>query len=156
MSPVISSSELIEDIWATLDDHQFIDDRSNVIVSFNRLTQQWDRLVALPINLGVILEPTSAVEDVIPFLDQLQIVVLQFKAFADGRAFSQARLLRDRYAYRGDIRAVGNVFCDQLWFMKRSGFNQFQPGEGEDLELAFRIFGEISQTYQTELKQSLG
>ena len=49
---------------------------------------------------------------------------------------------------------VGDVLCDQLGFMKRNGFNQFQLADGEDIELAFRIFGDISLTYQVELKQS--
>lgn len=155
MTPLISSSELIEDIWVRLDDHQVIDDRCNVIVSLDRLQQQWDQLTSLPLKPGVVLEPTDAVEVLLPFLDELRIVVLQFKVFADGRAFSQARLLRDRHVYRGDIRAVGDVLCDQLGFMKRNGFNQFQLAEGEDTELAFRIFGDISLTYQSELKQSI-
>ena len=154
MPPLISSSELIEDHWVSLADDQAIDDRCNVIVGLDRLQLQWDQLSSLPLKLGVVLEPTNAVEDLLPFLDHLKIIVLQFKVFADGRAFSQARLLRDRHAFCGDIRAVGEVICDQLGFMKRSGFNQFQLAEGEDIELAFRIFGDISLTYQVELKQS--
>ena len=95
------------------------------------------------------------VEDIVVFLDHLQLIVLQFKVFSDGRAFSQARLLRDRYTFCGDIRAVGDVICDQLSFMKRSGFNQFELAKGEDVDLAFRTFDQISMTYQVELKQSV-
>jgi len=85
----------------------------------------------------------------------IQIILLKLGVFADGSAFSQARLLRDRYAFRADIRAEGGVLCDQLWFMKRNGFNQFQLAEGESIELAFRIFGDIYLTFRTELKQSI-
>ena len=154
MSPLISSSELIEDDWLRLGDDQAVDYSRNLIVSLDRLRQHANQAASLPLKLGVLLEPTDLVEELVPFLSQLDIVVLQFKVFSDGRAFSQARMLRDRHAYCGDIRAVGDVLCDQLSFMKRNGINQFELAQGEDLELAFRTFGEISRTYQSELNQS--
>ena len=100
------------------------------------------------------LEPDAELADVLNYIDHLQIIVLRFEVFSNGRAFSQARLLRDRYAFCGDIRAVGDVICDQLWFMRRSGFNQFELAIGEDIELAFKTFNQISLTYQAELQQS--
>jgi len=155
MPLLIDRSELIEDIWVSVGDHQAIDDRLNSVVGLNRLMQHRHRPVKPPFQLGVILEPTDAVEELVPLLDQLGIIVLQFGVFSDGRAFSQARLLRERHAYHEDIRAVGDVICDQLGYMQRSGFNQFQLTEGEDIELAFRILGEFSLSYQSELKQSI-
>ena len=155
MPPLIDRSELIEDIWTSVGDEQAIDDHYNAVVSLNRLMQHRDRLVKPPFQLGVILEPTIAVAELVPFLDQLGIIVLHFGVFSDGRAFSQARLLRDRHAYRGNIRAVGDVICDQLSYMQRSGFNQFQLTEGEDIDLAFRLLGKNSLAYQSELKQSI-
>ena len=154
MPPLISSSKLIEDAWVRLADDQAIGDHKNVIVSLGRLKQYWDELIEQPVKLGVELEPNTDIEDVLAYLDHLQIIVLQFKVFSDGRAFSQARLLRERYAFCGDIRAVGDVICDQLWFMKRNGFNQFQLAAGEDVDLALKIFDQISLTYQTEIQQS--
>ena len=71
---------------------------------------------------------------------------LNFLSFADGRAFSQARLLRERYDYRGDIRAHGEVLRDQLSFMQRCGINQFNLAEGEDLELALAALSTTSAT----------
>lgn len=153
MPPLIDRSGLIEDIWDSVGDHQAIEDRPNTVVGLNRLMQHRNQLP--PFQLGVILEPTDAVEELVPFLDQLGIIDLQFWVFSDGRAFSQARLLRERHAYRGDIRAAGDVICDQLGYMQRSGFNQFQLNEGEDIDLAFRILGEFSLSYQSELKQSI-
>ena len=152
MPSLISRCETIKDAWVKLEDVQPIDDCRNVIVSLQRLKQQWVSLIRLPVNIGVMLEPTDSVDDLLPFLDRLRIVVLQFETFADGRAFSQARLLRDRYSYRGDIRAVGDVLCDQFCFMQRNGFNQFELAAGEDIDLAFRTFSEISLTYRTEVK----
>ena len=154
MSRLISSSKLIEDAWVRLADDQAIGDHKNVVISLNRLIQCWDQLNNMPVNLGVELEPNAELADVLNYIDHLQIIVLRFEVFSDGRAFSQARLLRDRYAFCGDIRAVGDVICDQLWFMRRSGFNQFELAIGEDIELAFKTFNQISLTYQAELRQS--
>jgi uncharacterized protein (DUF934 family) len=154
MPALINSSKLIEDTWVRLTDDQAVGDHKNVVVSLGRLVQYWDELISLPVNLGVELEPGIDIEGVLNYLDQLQIIVLQFKVFSDGRAFSQARLLRERYAFSGDIRAVGDVICDQLWFMKRNGFNQFELAMGEDIDLAFKTFSQISLTYQTELQES--
>ena len=67
--------------------------------------QLGDQLIMSCIAVGVELEPAAAVEELLPFPGQLQIVVLHFDNFTDGRAFGQARLLRDRYVYRADIRA---------------------------------------------------
>ena len=96
------------------------------------------------VALGVELEPAAAVEELLPFFGHLPIVVLRFDNFADGRAFNQARLLRDRYAYRIDIRAIGDVICNQLAFIRRCGFNQFQLGDNENIVFAFKSFGDIS------------
>ncbi len=155
MTLLTSSSEVVEDAWVRLADDEVVDDHKNVIVSLGCLKQQQDDLTGMPFNLGVEIEPDVDVEDIVVFLDHLQLIVLQFKIFSDGRAFSQARLLRDRYTFCGDIRAVGDVICDQLWFMKRSGFNQFELAKGEDLDLAFQTFDQISITYQVELNQSV-
>ena len=154
MPLLISSSEVVEDAWVRLADDQVIGNHKNVIVSLGRLKRQKDDLTSLQLNLGLEIEPDVDVEDIVVFLDHLQLIVLQFKVFSDGRAFSQARLLRDRYTFCGDIRAVGDVICDQLSFMKRSGFNQFELAKGEDVDLAFQTFDQISMTYQIELKQS--
>jgi uncharacterized protein (DUF934 family) len=155
MPPLISDSILIEDDWLQIEDSTPIDSQPRVILCFERLEQQWSQLLDGPLELGVELEPGKAVEELLPYLDQLKIVVLKFETFADGRAFSQARLLRDRYSYHGDIRATGEVLCDQLSFMRRCGFNQFQLSENEDIELALRSIGHISLSYQSELNQTL-
>ncbi len=71
-----------------------------------------------------------------------------------GRAFSQARLLRERMAYRGDIRAQGDVLRDQLSFMQRCGFTQFQLADSEEISLALNAFSDISHSYQPELSHT--
>ena len=156
MPHVIDNSGMIEDDWQQLDDGEVIRGRTGVIVSLGRLEREWKQLKSLPVKLGVLLEPTSDVGNLKPYLDHIKIVLLPFAVFSDGRAFSQARLLRGRYAFKGDIRAIGDVIPDQLQFMQRCGFNQFEISEQEDLQLAIRAFTEITLSYQPELNKSVG
>ena len=94
------------------------------------------------------LANSDPVEALVPQLDRLKLIVLQFPKFTDGRAYSQARLLRGRYGYRGELRATGAVFRDQLPFLLRCGFNSFdsdQPGFAEALGEASTLFSVVYQ-----------
>jgi len=75
---------------------------------------------------GVVLQPADDVLALAPILDRVAIVALSFPAFSDGRAFSQAALLRQRLGYSGELRAVGNVLLDQVPLMLRTGFDSFE------------------------------
>lgn len=76
-------------------------------------------------GLGVVLGPFDDPAQLAPWLDRIEIVALTFNAFSDGRAFSQATLLRERLGYRGELRAVGDVLIDPLVLMLRCGFDSF-------------------------------
>ena len=92
---------------------------------------------------AVSLANTDPVESLAPHLARLRLVVLEFPKFSDGRAYSQARLLRGRLGYRGELRATGGVLQDQIAFMLRCGFDSFeseQPGFGEALARARTLF----------------
>ena len=81
-------------------------------------------------------------------LEGVKLIVLNFPKFTDGRAYSQARLLRERLGYRGGLRATGAVLLDQLPFMLRCGFDSFesdQKGFGEALEKARTLFSVVYQ-----------
>ncbi|AKI00692.1 hypothetical protein IMCC20628_01987 [Hoeflea sp. IMCC20628] len=75
---------------------------------------------------GVVLQPAEDVRELAPVLDRLAIIALTFPAFADGRAFSQAMLLRERLGYNGELRAAGTVLLDQVPLMLRTGFDSFE------------------------------
>lgn len=83
------------------------------------------REAALP-RLGVEVLPGEGIEDLLPFLDRLPLIALVFPAFNDGRSYSKAELLRARHAYRGDLRATGDVLIDQIAHMLRCGFSSFE------------------------------
>ena len=152
MPVVINTGEIIDDDWQSLDDKAPIPEATRVIVSLGRLRADWDLLQRAGCLLGVELEVTDLVEDIETMLAQLELVVLNFDAFTDGRAFSQARLLRERYVFKGDIRAQGEVLRDQLSCRQRWVINQFRLGDDEDVAQALSAFTDISQNYEPALK----
>jgi uncharacterized protein (DUF934 family) len=155
MSIVINNHQVIDDEWSYITDESFnFDENLKVIVSLDQLKNQFEQLSKKSKSLAVILNETDSVEDILPFLNDLQMVVFQFKVFSDGRAFSQSKLLRDRHCYHGHIRAVGDVIRDQLSFMQRCGFSQFQLAKAEDINHAIHAFSDISNSYQSELAQA--
>ena len=97
---------------------------------------------------AVSLANTDPVEDLAPHVGRLRLIVLDFPKFSDGRAYSQARLLRGRMGYRGELRATGGVLQDQVAFMLRCGFDSFeseQKGFGEALAKARTLFSVVYQ-----------
>lgn len=87
-------------------------------------------------------------EDLIDDLNDIDMVVLPFVNFVDGRAYSNAQLLRSRYSYQGEIRAIGDVHFDQLGFLERCGCNAFELPESDNQEAALAAFDEFSEVYQ--------
>ena len=81
-------------------------------------------------------------------LHDLALVEIHFPTFAEGRGYSQARLLRSRHDFRGDLRAAGDVSRDRLAFMERCGFNEFALADGESPQHALAAFDEVSGAYQ--------
>ena len=90
----------------------------------------------------------DAPEDLAQSLGGVALVAVEFPKYVDGRGYSTARILRERYGFDGELRAVGNVLRDQLQYMERCGFDAFELEEGKDAEAALDAFGEISVAYQ--------
>jgi uncharacterized protein (DUF934 family) len=99
-------------------------------------------------RVGVSLKNTDDLRLIQEDLERLDLIVLEFPKMSDGRAFTQARLLRDRYGFEGEIRATGDVLHDQLFYMQRCGFNAFELRSGEDLASSLKAFTELTVTYQ--------
>ncbi len=154
MPILINLYQVFEDKWIRLDDMEPVGDAARVIVSVARLHADWERFERAGLLLGVELEASDRVADIEALLARLQLVVLNFDAFVDGRAFSQARLLRERFSFQGNIRAQGEVLRDQLSFMQRCGVSQFCLADCEDADLALSAFTDISKNYQPDLRQA--
>ncbi len=151
MPKLIDVNDVIEDDWILLPENRYSDEHPKVILNLEQLHTEYERLAAAGVDIGVELEPDAVVDDILFCLPELKLVILRFTSFADGRAFSQAKLLRDRYSYRADIRAVGDVIRDQLSFMQRCGFNQFEIAEDEDSDVVLQAFSQITCGYQSDL-----
>ena len=93
---------------------------------------------------GVIWPNNRDIDELAPYLDKLALVALVFPKFQDGRAYSQARILRERLGFRGELRATGQVLRDQFIFMQRAGFNSFEVKKDADAE----VFGAVSKPLQ--------
>jgi uncharacterized protein (DUF934 family) len=94
------------------------------------------------------LEPTDDPASVADRLDRVARVEVNFPKFGDGRGYSIARLLRERYGYKGELRAVGEVVRDHLYYMENVGFDAFLLREGEDPVEALTGFDDFSEAYQ--------
>jgi uncharacterized protein (DUF934 family) len=97
--------------------------------------------------LGVRL-PSDTLPGEVPELARLALIAIEFPRFTDGRGYSIARQLRERHGFRGELRAVGWVLRDQLFYMERCGFDAFELAPGKSLDSALEAFGEYSVTYQ--------
>jgi uncharacterized protein (DUF934 family) len=104
-------------------------------------------------SIGLWLKNDQCVSTLVDELNQFAVIAIDFPVFMDGRGFSIARLLRDRYAYIGELRATGAVIRDQLCYLKRCGFNAFDLDESIDLEAALASLNDFSEAYQTSADQ---
>lgn len=96
-------------------------------------------------------EPAEIAED----LSRLGVIAVEFTSFTDGRGYSIGRLLRQRYGWRGELRAIGDVQRDQLFYLMRCGFDAFSLREGEDVDVALTAFHDFSERYQAAVDQPL-
>ena len=114
-----------------------------------------DDLLARRGRNGVRLEPHEGPEQIAADIERLALVAVNFPKFGDGRGYSTARLLRERYGYRDELRAVGDVLRDQLLFLARSGFDAFELREDQEPHAALAAFGELSEQYQSSVTEPL-
>jgi len=99
-------------------------------------------------DVGVWLTGADSTPALLQELTQLPLIAVNFPAFTDGRGYSIARILNDHFKYQGEIRAVGDVLRDQLFYMKRSGFNAFSMRENDKSEEALQSLGDFTYSYQ--------
>ena len=120
----------------------------DVIVSLKRFQAEGDTLLSHNRRVGVRVESDEAVEDLAYDLPRLSVVALAFPKFRDGRAFTSARLLRERLGFTGEVRAVGDVLQEQAGFMVRCGFNAFEPADGSTPEAWSKAASRFRHVYQ--------
>lgn len=113
------------DAWVKVDATSALPDGA-VIVPKKRWLAERDHLASRNTPLGLLMSAGEPVDDIADDLSRFAIIALDFPKFSDGRAFSTARLLREKHGYAGELRAVGNVLADQIPLMRRVGFDTFE------------------------------
>ncbi len=106
-------------------------------------------------RLGVWLTAEEGPESIATDVDDLTVIAVEFSRFADGRGYSTARLLRTRYGYKGELRAIGDVLRDQLFYLQRVGFDAFALRADKSAEDARVSLADFSAAYQSAADLSL-
>jgi Uncharacterized protein conserved in bacteria len=145
---LVKDSKITGDVFARVADDAEIPAEGAVLITAARFLENADALSRRNSPTGVIWPNNRDVDDLVPYLDRLAVVALVFPTFRDGRAYSQARLLRERYGYRGELRATGQVLRDQFVFMLRAGFSAFEVKKDKDAEAFTATAKRYSVFYQ--------
>lgn len=107
-------------------------------------------------DLGVWLDSDEIAEDIGEEAERFPLIAVNFPGFMDGRSFSTARILRERFRYKGELRAIGNFIRDQLCYLRRCGVNAFAFANPEaNLELALKSLTDFTEYYQASVDQPL-
>lgn len=123
----------------------------DVIVPLKLWQERHDALALRLGKTGLWLDSNEGAETVAADIKRLPLIAVNFPSFADGRGYTTARLLRERYGYTGELRAIGDVARDHLLNMQRCGFDAFDLREGEDEAGALAAFDELPVAYQASV-----
>jgi len=158
MQRIIKGDQVIDESWHLLPANVTLDELTNsddLIVPFQLWLEHAHALKARDGGLGIWLDSDQAVEEIADDLQYFQVIALNFPVFTDGRHYSSARLLRERYGYKGEIRAIGDVLRDQLFYMRRCGFDAFAVRPDRDPYDALESLKDFSVTYQSAADELL-
>lgn len=141
---VVKNRKVVEDTWHVVKDDEPA--AAHAIVSLARWNTEHDALLAAG-PVGVVLRSSESPEEIAD-LAKAPLVAVDFPAFTDGRGYTSARLLRSRFGYKGEIRAIGDVMRDEMFLMSRVGIDSFAVKASKDIEKALSAFDDFSVTYQ--------
>jgi uncharacterized protein (DUF934 family) len=149
--PLIKNGQYADDTWISVPGEAPIPDEGDVIVDAVRLKDDAVSILrARHGRLGVLLMNTVDAQELAPHLPKLALVALEFPSFNDGRAFSQARVLRHTLGFEGEIRATGKPMADQAGHLLRCGFDAFEAGSRQPLEVWQRALAAVPRVYQRD------
>jgi uncharacterized protein (DUF934 family) len=160
MPKLIKDRHIIEDTWTLLakpegEASEVIVPVGQIIVPLGVWNAQKSQLQTRK-DIGVWLDSDETADAIGDEANSLPVIGVNFPSFMDGRSFSTARLLRERYAYNGELRAVGNFIRDQLCYLRRCGVNAFAFASPDiDLEVALKSLEDFNEYYQASVDQPL-
>lgn len=160
MAQLIKNDTLAVDTWKTLELAQGETPESvalpagDIIFPLAVWQARKTEIISCHKRIGLLIQPDELIEDVAGDLEYFIVIAVNFPKFVDGRGYSTASLLRQRYRYEGELRAVGDVLHDQLFFMRRVGFDSYALKDGKNAVYALETgFNSFSDTYQTSTNQ---
>jgi uncharacterized protein (DUF934 family) len=145
---LVENGRVVEDRYVRVDDDSPLPDRVPIIVTAKRFLAETDALIRRDGSLGVLWPNDRRVAELAPWLGHVALIALNFPKFRDGRAYSQARLLRETYGFRGTLRATGDVLRDQFGFLVRAGFDSFEVKKPADARVFVEVLSRYSIYYQ--------
>jgi uncharacterized protein (DUF934 family) len=146
--PLVKNGKISDDAFVHVADDAPLPGDGAVLISAARFLGDPEAMSRRLGKTGVVWPNNRNVDDLVPYLDRLAAVALVFPSFRDGRAYSQARLLRERFLYRGELRATGQVLRDQFVFMLRAGFDAFEVKKAADADAFAQTTKRYSVFYQ--------
>ena len=158
MQRIIKNGQIIDETWQLLPKDASLDDIRNsgdIIVPLALWVEHDRALLARDGGLGVWLDAGEEIEEIADQLQHFQVIALNLPAFTDGRHYSTAYLLRTRYGYGGEVRAIGDVLRDQLFALRRVGFDAFALRADKDPQDALQSFADFAEVYQASADQPL-
>jgi uncharacterized protein (DUF934 family) len=146
--PLVKQGRIATDIFLQMTDGADLPEDGAILIPAARFLENAETLSQRAGKIGVIWPNNRDLDDLVPYLDRLAVVALAFPSFRDGRAYSQARLLRERYGFKGELRATGQVLRDQFVFMLRAGFDAFEVKKDADADAFAETVKRYSVFYQ--------
>ena len=144
---IIKDKQIVENTYRYLADDENLSN-GNITVSLARWQQEKAQLLSHDGQVGLRLTIEDDVALIADDLNKIALLELNFPAFTDGRLFSRAKLLRIRFGYQGEIRAVGNFMLDQVFYLSKIGVNAFHLNNEEQLPVALATLDDFSISYQ--------
>lgn len=149
MKRIIKDGTVVDDAWQTWRASDFVPGTlagkgRRTILPLQIFAGHADGFADNFVSVGVLLGADDDPAQVFPYLDKLPLIAVDFPCFADGRGYSIGQLLRSRHGFSGELRAVGDILRDQLYFLERCGFNAFELRDDQDPEAALAAFGDYA------------
>lgn len=148
--PLLKSNRPVTDPWHPLAAAEPLPTNGRILLPLARLEAEAAALAGFAGKLGALVEPSDRVEALEPWLPRLRLVAVKFPTFGDGGGYSTARILRERYRFTGEVRAVGNVLVDQYQFLRQCGYDAFEVAEGRALSSWSKAAVAMSLAYQPD------
>lgn len=151
MPKIIKDGVVVDDQWQLIEEETDSIPDGAVIVPLSVWESQKASLASRD-QLGIWLDSDQSPSLITDDLTQFAVIAINFPAFADGRGFTYARELREQHKYEGEVRAIGGFMRDQLFYLKRCGFNAFAL-QGYDLDEAVNSLSDFSDSYQAAIDE---